>query len=94
VLGGSTLAIALALGGGATAVSVNLAADEAATPGFVTAFPADGPLPLVSNLNFPAGAPLSNAAMLPVSPGGRLKIFANVTAHVIIDVNGYFTGTS
>ena len=94
--GGGTRAIDLAavVPAGATAVSTNVAADAADGPGFLTAFPADGAAPLVSNLNFPAATPISNAGMLRPSASGGLNVFVNRTTHVIIDVNGYFTGTT
>lgn len=84
----------LGIPAGATGVSVNFAADAAQSLGFLTAYPADGDLPVVSNLNFPATSPISNAGMVRLSPTGGLKIFVNRTTHVIIDANGYFTGTT
>lgn len=79
---------------GASGVAVNFAADAAEAVGFLTAYPADGAQPTVSNLNFPATSPISNAGMVRLSPGGGLRIFVNRSTHVIIDANGYFTGTT
>ena len=62
-------------------------------PGFVTAYPADGTFPLASNLNYVAATPVANAALVKLSAAGTLNTFVNVATHVIIDVNGYFTGT-
>ncbi len=73
---------------------MNFAADAAQSLGFLTAYPADGTLPLVSNLNYPATSPISNAGMVRLSAAGGLRIFVNRTTHVIIDANGYFTGTT
>ena len=78
--------------GGASAVSMNLTSDAATGAGYLTVFPADQALPLISNLNYPAGEPRANAGMVRLSPGGALTTFVNQTTHVIVDVNGYFTG--
>jgi hypothetical protein len=82
---------------GASAVSMNLTADAAAAPGFLTVFPADHPLaptPTASNLNYPTFDPRANAGMVRLSTVGTLNALVNQTTHVIIDVNGYFTGTT
>ncbi|MEO7371646.1 MAG: hypothetical protein ABIZ69_12320 [Ilumatobacteraceae bacterium] len=72
---------------------MNLTSDAAAGSGFVTAYPADAALPLAPTLNFVAATPVANAALIKLSAGGAVDTFVNVTTHVIIDVNGYFTGT-
>ncbi|MEK7423074.1 MAG: hypothetical protein AAB131_04460, partial [Actinomycetota bacterium] len=77
---------------GASAISMNLTSDAAAGAGFLTVFPADQTLPVISNLNYPATDPRANAGMVRLSPSGALTTFVNRTTHVIIDVNGYFTG--
>jgi hypothetical protein len=77
---------------GASAVSMNLTSDGATSPGFLTVFPADRPQPLISNLNYPAVDPRANAGAVRLSTSGSLNTFVNQTTHVIIDVNGYFTG--
>jgi hypothetical protein len=96
--GGSTVSIPLAgaplpVPLNAAAISMNLTADGETLPGFVTAYPADGALPLSSNLNFVPDTPVANAALVKLSTIGTLNTFVNVATHVIIDVNGYFTGT-
>jgi Subtilase family len=83
----------LAVPTGASAISMNLTADQPAAPGYLTAYPADGSFPLASNLNFVAAATVANAALVKLSAAGTLNTFASVASHVIIDVNGYFTGT-
>lgn len=84
----------LGIPAGASGVAVNFAADAAESLGFLTAYPADGAQPTVSNLNYPATSPISNAGMVRLSPAGGLRIFVNRSTHVIIDANGYFTGTT
>lgn len=97
-VGGSTVTVPLtgpplAVPPGAAAISMNLTSDQAAGAGYVTAYPADGSFPLASNLNFIAATPVANAALVKLSAAGTLNTFVNVATHVIIDVNGYFTGT-
>ena len=96
---GSTVTVALAGGGlavpaGASAISMNLTSDSSAAPGFLSAFPADGDFPLSSNLNFVTGTTVANAALVKLAGAGTLNTFVNATTHVIIDVNGYFTGST
>ena len=79
---------------GASAVSMNLTSDASFGAGYLTVHPADRSLPLISNLNYPALVPQANAGMVRVSSDGALNTFVNRTTHVIIDLNGYFTGTT
>jgi hypothetical protein len=97
--GGSTVTVPLAgspfaVPVGAAAISINLTSDAAAGPGFVTVYPADGTFPLSSNLNYVAATPVANAALVKLSTTGTLNAFVNVATHVIVDVNGYFTGST
>ena len=96
--GGSTVGVQLAgppfaVPVGAAALSMNLTSDAATGPGFVTVYPADGAFPLASNLNYVATTPVANAALVKLSAAGTLNTFVNVATHVIVDVNGYFTGS-
>lgn len=97
IAGGSTITVPLAgtpaVPLGAGAISMNLTSDQATGAGYVTVFPSDGPFPLSSNLNFVAARPVANAGLVKLSLAGTLNAFVNVATHVIIDVNGYFTGT-
>jgi len=77
---------------GAVAISINLTAAEEVASGFLTAFPAGGGLPPTSTLNYLAGEPIANGALLKLSASGALDVFAFTQSSVIIDVNGYFTG--
>jgi len=74
----------------AKAVSVNIAVTGADKAGFVTAFPC-GARPNTANVNFTTAAAVSNGAQLPLSANGELCIFVYSTAHVIIDVNGWWS---
>jgi len=78
---------------GAAAISMNITSDSASGSGFVTAYPSDGSFPLSSNLNYVAATSVANAALVKLAAGGSLNFYVNTATHVIIDVNGYFTGT-
>lgn len=88
-LAGAPLAVPV----GASAISMNLTSDQATGAGFVTVYPADGALPVASNLNFVFNTTVANAGLVKLSAGGALNVFVNTATHVIIDANGYFTGT-
>ncbi len=95
--GGGTLA--LALGGqvpaDASAVILNVTATNATAPGFVTAWPAGGGLPLASNLNVEApGQTLANLVMVPLGAGQSVDLFTLTTLDLVADLEGYVTGAS
>jgi hypothetical protein len=73
----------------AKAVSVNVTVTGAAGSGYLTAWPC-GARPLASTANFMAGESVSNAAQLPLSADGRLCIFTQTAAHVVVDMNGWW----
>lgn len=58
-------------------------------PGFVTAYPCDGPRPTASNLNYAANATVTNAVVAPLDATGRVCLFTLVPAELVVDVNGY-----
>jgi RHS repeat-associated protein len=76
----------------ATAVSVNLTAVDATAQGELTAFPANEPRPTASAISYQAALTRANNGILKLG-NGALAFFANQpsgSAHLIIDVNGYF----
>jgi N-acetylneuraminic acid mutarotase len=78
----------------AAAFSINIGAILPAADGFLTAFPTGGALPTVSNVNFLANEVIANSAVIGAGTSGSISIFVNVTTHVIIDINGYYTGSA
>jgi hypothetical protein len=75
----------------ATAVVINLTGIAPAGPGYLTAWSSGYPQPGVSNLNFAnAGETDANAAILPVGPGGNIDIYTDTSAHLVVDVTGYW----
>jgi hypothetical protein len=74
----------------ARAISANLTVVDATDRGFVTAFPC-GQVPTASNVNYELSTAVANAAELPLSATGAICIYSSNSAHVIIDVNGWWS---
>jgi hypothetical protein len=92
--GGQVLMIPMAgqrgIPANAKAISANLTVVDATQSGFLTAWPC-GEMPTVSNVNYEPGAPVANAAKLPLSSTGAICIYSLHAAHVIVDVNGWWS---
>jgi len=80
---------------GVGAVALNVTVVEGEDPavggGYVTVYPC-GTRPDASNLNFTAGQTVPNAVIAPVSASGTVCFYVYGTAHLLVDVSGYFTG--
>ena len=74
----------------ALAVALNVTAVDGEGAGFLTIFPDGGPQPGTSSVNFPPGAASPNTVVAKIGTGGRIRIFTNVSVHVIVDVFGWF----
>lgn len=77
----------------ARAISGVISVVRPSEPGFVTAFPADELLPVVSAVNFRAGGVTNNNLFLKLASGGSgdIRIFSPTgVLDLILDVNGYF----
>ncbi len=80
---------------GVGAVVINLTGVQATAAGFVTAYPFGISLPLASNVNLDRpGATAPNLAIVPLGPGGKIRIYSSAGAHVLGDVTGYITDAS
>jgi hypothetical protein len=81
----------------ATAVVLNLTADQASTTGsFVTAWPSGQSRPTdTSNLNLIAGVTRPNVAVVAIGAGGRIDIYNEFgTTELFAEVVGYFSPAS
>jgi hypothetical protein len=58
--------------------------------GYLTIWPAGEARPLVSTLNSYDGRPKANAAIVPAGSGGAISVYVTDTAHLVLDINGYF----
>ncbi len=78
----------------ATSVSLNVAVTQPSTgPGFLTFYPAGSLLPSIATINYGTGQTRANDAIVPLGTSGGIVIHCTQgsgTAHVVIDVNGYF----
>ena len=80
----------------ATAVSLNATVTEPTDVGNLKLFPDLATVPGTSNLNFAVGVTRANNALVPLASDGAGTVAAQVwvnntgTAHLILDVNGWF----
>lgn len=77
----------------ARSISLNVTVVQPTTSGYFTLYPGGTSVPLVSALNYAAGQIKANNAVTPLSDAGTLSVFCGQgsgTAHLLIDVNGYF----
>ena len=74
-------------------MAVNITVVDATAPGEMTAYPADESRPTASAISYQAGFARSNNGILKLG-NGALAFFNNQpsgSAHLIVDVTGYFT---
>lgn len=81
---------------GAEAVSFQFTVVSPTADGNLIAWPAGSAQPSVSVLNWPGGTvALGNGTIVPLSAGGALSVRLNMavgqSAHLVLDVNGYFS---
>jgi len=77
----------------AKAISLNVTVTAPTDPGNLRVFPAGLTAPLASALNYGAGQTRANNVVVALGDGGAVVVLceqASGTAHVIVDVNGYF----
>jgi len=78
----------------ATSVALTLTVDRPQAPGFLTAWPASQAMPVVSNVNFGAGQIRANGSITRLDSSGAFRVYASVSANVIVDVVGAFVPAS
>ena len=81
---------------GVTAASLNVTAVDTQTNnygGYVSVYPCASvstAKPDVSNMNFGSGQTIANAVTVPVSTDGHICLYVYGTAHLLVDVNGFY----
>ena len=81
---------------GVTAASLNVTAVDTQTNnygGYVSVYPCaavSSAKPDVSNMNFGSGQTIANAVTVPVSTDGHICLYVYGTAHLLVDVNGFY----
>jgi hypothetical protein len=75
----------------AEAVVLNTTVTGTTAESFLSIYPNGSAKPTASNLNWKPGVTIPNAVTVKVGTGGKIRVFNNSgSAHVIIDVVGYF----
>jgi hypothetical protein len=76
---------------GAAAAVLNVtAAGGSSADGYITAYPADVPLPPTSNVNFRTGQIVPNAVVVHPDAAGRVKLHASTPVDIVVDRFGAF----
>ncbi|MEO8266083.1 MAG: hypothetical protein ABI706_11320 [Ilumatobacteraceae bacterium] len=75
---------------GSAAVALNLTVTEPDVDGFATAYPCGQKPPLASNVNFRAGQTVPNLVIAKPGTGGRVCVVTSVSAHLVVDMQGWF----
>ena len=90
---GATIAITMPSGpfapGASAAASLNVTAVNATAPGFLTVYPCDQPVPLVSSVNYVVAVPVTNKVIATVPGDGRVCIYTMSAADVVVDLDGW-----
>jgi hypothetical protein len=79
----------IAVPAGAAAVAINVTVTEPSTAGFITVFPCQAALPVVSNINYVAGETVANLVQIGTA-GGTICVHSHARAHVVIDLEGTY----
>jgi len=75
-------------------VALNITATQSTANGWAVIYACGTTRPDASTINFQNGTTIANATLTQIGTNGDVCIYTNQNLHVIIDVNGYFTGTT
>ncbi|HSL73204.1 MAG TPA: SpoIID/LytB domain-containing protein [Ilumatobacteraceae bacterium] len=75
----------------AVAAAINVTAVDTPGAGFITVWPCGVARPVVSTVNFGAGAIRANGAIAPLGADGTLCLYSHTPTDVIVDIVGWFT---
>ena len=82
--------------GNASAVVVNVTAEGATSPSFLTVYPAGATMPVASNLNFGiqgTNVAVANRSTVGVGTNGQIEVYNHTgSVNVDVDVDGYYSG--
>jgi hypothetical protein len=79
---------------GATAVVLNVTVVNPIAAGYVTAYPAGAVVPFASNIDYVGGQVVPNLVEVGVGAGGQVSFFASTQTDLVVDVEGYASGTA
>ena len=91
---GRTRVVEVAVDADATAVALNLTATNAATAGFLTAYPCGQPQPEVATLNYAPGAAVASSTFVATDDTNSICVAASTSVDTIIDQTGTFSDGS
>ncbi len=80
----------------AMAVSLVVTAASPQSSGYLTVWPDGAQKQITSNVNFHSGPASADGVIVPVGQGGQVDIYngSESTVDVVVDVNGWFSGSS
>jgi hypothetical protein len=87
---GSTLTVPVGTQYAGKSISVNLTVTNSLQPGFATLYACDQNQPATSSLNYRQTQAIANGVITKVSPQGTVCVFVNRSAHIILDIFGWF----
>ncbi|MFW2332224.1 CAP domain-containing protein [Ilumatobacter sp.] len=76
------------------AVSLNLTVTQTGGEGFATVYPCGSSRPEASTINYRRGETIANGIIAKVGSNGKVCIYSHASAHVIVDVDGFFPAGS
>jgi hypothetical protein len=76
----------------AVAVALNLTIVDSVGQGFATVWPCGTARPTASNVNFKPGTRVANGVIASVGSNGAVCVYVHSSAHVVVDVTGWFAG--
>ncbi|MBK5330726.1 MAG: hypothetical protein JJD93_02070 [Ilumatobacteraceae bacterium] len=80
---------AITVPAGARAVAINVTITEPAASGFVTVFPCQAGLPVVSNLNYVGGQVVANLVQIGATDG-QVCVYSRARTHIVVDLQGTY----
>jgi hypothetical protein len=78
----------------ASAVALNVTGTGVTSPGFFTVYPWNTPRPDTSSVNFDQAGQTRAAFVITPVNAGAIEVYVSASSHVIVDVLGYYTGSS
>jgi hypothetical protein len=75
----------------AVAAAINVTSVSSPGAGYITVWPCGVDRPVVSTLNFSAGAIRANGAIAALGTGGTLCLYSHSPTDVVVDIVGWFT---
>ena len=78
----------------ADTVVLNVTAVHPSAAGYLTVFPCGQAVPNASNLNVPLGGVVPNLVLARVGADGKVCFFTSAATDLLVDVSGYFSGTT